>query len=82
MFSLRRTFQQGWFACCLLWTRLVDTFDREDVLVILGLAMLGYGLWAVSHSAALIVPGIVLLWMFVPSRPPFIERAPARRDVR
>lgn len=53
-------------------------FDKEDVLMLIGLALLAGGLWLLSHPAALIVPGIVLLWMFLPARPPFIERAATR----
>lgn len=48
--------------------------DKEDVLMLAGLALLAAGLWLVSHAAALIVPGLILLWIFLPSRPPFVDR--------
>lgn len=60
-------------------TILADAIDKEDVLTLLGLILVASGLWSVSRAAALLVPGAILLWMFVPSRPPFIERAPRER---
>lgn len=56
-------------------------FDKEDVLTLIGLGMLAGGLWQISHAASIAVPGVILLWMFVPPRPPFIER-PATRARR
>lgn len=59
-----------------------DAFDREDVLTLLGLVLVGAGFWrcryALGRPLALIVPGVVLLWMFLPPRPPFFE-APRRQ---
>lgn len=55
-------------------------FDKEDTLTLIGLGLVGGGFWLWSHALALIVPGLLLLWMFLPSRPPFVE--PQRRTPR
>ena len=34
--------------------------EARDGMLVIGLALVGYGLWPMSHSAALIVPGAVL----------------------
>lgn len=54
-----------------------DAIDKEDLLTLVGLLLVASGLWSVSRAAALILPGLILLWMFIPTRPPWIERPPA-----
>ena len=55
----------------------------RGLLGLLGLGALTAGIWMVSRPWALIVAGALLLWMFLPPRPPFIERSSAhdRRPV-
>jgi hypothetical protein len=47
--------------------------DRSDVLVILGLALIAVGFWDLSRPVSLGVPGAVLVWYALPSRPPFLK---------
>lgn len=56
---------------------IADVFDKEDALTLIGLVMVGAGFWLWSKPLALIVPGVILLWIFLPPRPPFVE-APSR----
>ena len=59
----------------------IDTIELGDVLTVLGLVLLGVGLWRVSPAAGLAVPGAVLLFYALPSRPPFILQRPrVRKD--
>lgn len=60
---------------------LVHALDKDDALTLLGLLLVSGGLWAWSHALAAIVPGVILLWVFLPPRPPFVE-APTRSPRR
>ena len=51
-------------------------FGPEEILLIIALLMVAGGCWFVWWPAALIVPGAVLLWLALPSRQPFVYRAP------
>lgn len=46
--------------------------DASDVLVVVGLGLVGVGTWQFSPAAAAIVVGVVVLFYAMPSRPPFI----------
>jgi hypothetical protein len=48
----------------------------EEILLVLGLALLTVGLWPVVGVSALVVPGVVLIWLVLPSRAAFIARPP------
>jgi hypothetical protein len=50
----------------------VSSFDRSDLLVLIGLTLVGAGAWHISKPIAAIVVGAVVLWYGMPSRPPFI----------
>lgn len=50
------------------------TLDRRDVLVLVGLGLIAIGCWCIYWPAAFLVPGAVLLWYALPSRPPFIDK--------
>lgn len=50
--------------------------ERQELGIVIGLAVLCAGLWMVSPAAALVVAGAVLLWMHLPSRTPFVHRPP------
>lgn len=60
---------------------LAHALDKEDALTLLGLLLVSGGLWAWSHPLAVIVPGVILLWMFLPPRPPFVETPTRTRRV-
>ena len=76
---LRKAGRVGARLCGAIAEWVTTSFDKEDVLTLVGLGLVATGLWWLSHAAALIVPGVILLWMFVPSRPPLIERPRERR---
>jgi Na+-transporting methylmalonyl-CoA/oxaloacetate decarboxylase beta subunit len=56
--------------------------ERDDVMILLGLLLVGVGLWRIYQPLALVAIGAVLLWTFLPARPPWIERStkPERRS--
>lgn len=47
--------------------------EPSDAWVLLGLALVAIGLWQVSPPAALVAVGVVLLWVGLPPRPPFVR---------
>jgi uncharacterized membrane protein len=49
--------------------------ELSDVWLILGLTLLAIGLWQVSAAAALAAVGVVLVWIGLPPRPPFMRRS-------
>lgn len=83
---MRHGFAKAWRrttgALQLLARAVGGVFDKEDVLILLGLTLLSGGLWLWSHALALVISGAVLLWMFLPPRPPFVETAPPTRARR
>lgn len=56
------------------WAEIRRSIDRRDALVFLGVGLIAIGCWFVYWPAAFLVPGAVLLWYALPSRPPFIEK--------
>lgn len=56
-----------------LHSLLAAALDKDDAMALIGLVLVAIGLWFVFRPLAFIVPGAVLLWMFLPSRPPWIE---------
>ena len=57
----------------------------DEALLLLGLILLTAGLWPVLHRGALSAPGVVLLWIALPSRTRFVERVeptPAQKRSR
>jgi hypothetical protein len=57
----------------------------DELLLLVALGLITTGLWVVVGIAALIAPGLVLLWIALPSRTGFLVRAseleaPKRRD--
>jgi len=50
----------------------------EEVAIYTALGLIAWGCWQVWPPAAGIVPGVVMLWMYLPPRRPFFtERAPS-----
>ena len=48
----------------------------DDAIVLAGIALIAVGCWEAYRPASFIVPGILLVWYALPTRPPFIEREP------
>lgn len=53
---------------------LANQVGQRELVVIVGLALIAMGLREVSTAAAFAVPGAVLVWMAIPSRPPFFGK--------
>lgn len=51
---------------------IVTGIDRGDMLVLVGLGLVGAGTWQFSPPGAAVAVGVVVLWYAMPSRPPFI----------
>lgn len=49
-----------------------DYVGGREVMIAAGLLLIWWGFREVSPPAALGIPGAVLVWMALPSRPPFI----------
>jgi hypothetical protein len=57
-----------------VWAALADERGRFDVAqagLLVGLGLVWYGLWQVHEPSAFLVPGAILVWLFLPSRPSF-----------
>jgi hypothetical protein len=52
----------------------------EECAIYLALALLGTGCWWIAKPAGLIVPAVVMLWMYVPTRARFVETKPQKKD--
>lgn len=51
----------------------------DDLVLLLALLLLAVGFWQVWTPGAFIVPGLVLLWLVLPSRAPFVTRPPSSK---
>jgi hypothetical protein len=63
-------------------SRIAAIIDVDDLALVGALTLLTVGLWTLVGRSALIVPGVVGVWVTLPSRQPFIVRpsAPERAD--
>lgn len=64
-----------------VWTRVRKAWaalDARDALVGLGLLLIAIGCWSIFPPASFVVPGSVLVWYGLPSRPAFIEKKGGR----
>ncbi len=59
------------------WSALTKAIGVEEALIYTALGLLAAGCWQVWQPGACLVPGAVMLWLYLPSRRPFIERPPA-----
>lgn len=64
------------FAAVWRTVRTQKTIEREEVLFLVSLALVGWSLWDVYRPAAIGVPALFLLWVSLPPRPPFFDREP------
>ena len=53
----------------------LTAIDASDVLVLIGLGLVGAGVWHWSPPGASVAVGVVVLWYALPPRPPFIGGA-------
>lgn len=61
-----------------IWSLLIDEqskqVDVSQLLHLVGLGLVSYGSWLVYEPAGYLAPGLVLVWLTMPSRPPFLRR--------
>lgn len=48
--------------------------DRTSVALLFGLALVSVGLWDAWRPGAFLAPGVVLVWLALPARVPFVMR--------
>ncbi len=59
-----------------LWQALVAAIGLDEIVLALALGLIGLGCWMVWKPGAFLVPGLVLLWLALPPRAPFVNRPP------
>lgn len=57
-----------------------STIDLQQIFYFGAIALLAFGAGSVYVPAGFITAGAILLWNFLPTRPPFFGRPPARRE--
>jgi len=56
------------------WLR--NAFGPDEIAIVLALALVALGCWQCWRPGAALVPGLVLLWLFLPQRSSFFSRPP------
>lgn len=56
-----------------------STLDVQQLFFFGGIALLSMGAAAIYAPAGYLTPGAILLWQFMPTRPPFVVRPPVVR---
>jgi len=64
-----------------LWRALRQAVGVDEVLLAVALGLTTAGIWPWLGFGALTVPGLVLLWMVLPERRPFVGRPGAEASV-
>lgn len=54
---------------------IVSAVGPDEIHFWLGLALLSAGLWMVWAPGACLAPGLVLVWVSLPTRAPFVARS-------
>jgi hypothetical protein len=68
----------AWRALCAVARGVGSEIGRDEMVLVVALGLVGYGLWLTPWKpAAFIGPGLVLLWMALPPRKRFIVRQDA-----
>lgn len=64
------------------WSAITSVVGIDELLIYAAIGLVAKGASMVWAPGAYLVPGIVMLWMYLPQRGSFIARppAPARRD--
>ena len=47
---------------------------RDEVALVVALGLVALGCWDFWRPGAALVPGLVMLWLFLPARRPFVEK--------
>lgn len=64
-----------------LLTALAEAFGADEAMLLIGLCLITVALWPAFGVAALLLPGLIVTWMALPSRTPFVERTPPSTSV-
>lgn len=57
-----------------LWIPLRTHIGFDDLVFLIGLLLIAAGLWWIWWPIAILVPGLLLVWLTLPPRLPFILR--------
>lgn len=63
-----------------VWQAITAVIGADELLVVAGLGLLTAGLWPIVQESALIAPGLVLLWIALPQRTPFLAGQTDKRQ--
>ena len=58
------------------WAMVRAAIGLDEVVVLAALVLIAVGFWQAWRPGAFLVPGLVLLWISLPRRLPFIVRSP------
>lgn len=54
------------------WAALVQADLFEEIGIVIALALIAVGFWWAWRPGAFLVPGLVILWLVLPTRRPFV----------
>lgn len=61
---------------------LVKAIGLDEALILAGMILATCGLWPLVGRLSLVVPALVLLWIALPPRAPFVMRPDKKRSTR
>lgn len=61
---------------------LLSAIGVEEALIYTALGLIAFGCWQVWQPGSFLIPGAVMLFMYLPARRPFIDREPKALVVR
>ncbi len=56
------------------WRAVTTVIGLDEVALLTGLVLVAIGLWDVWRPGAFLTPGVLLIWMTLPTRRAFVER--------
>lgn len=57
------------------WRAVLTIVGADELALSVALVLIVIGLWPLVGRVALLVPGLVLLWIALPARQPFLHRS-------
>lgn len=66
------------------WAALVAALasNAEEIAIYSALALIAVGCWSAWRPGSYLIPGAVMLWMYLPQRSSFIVPTPEKRESR
>lgn len=80
--ALRRFLRSIGVALSSGWAIFTSVVGYEEALIYTALGLIAFGCWQVWQPGSFLVPGAVMLFMYLPARRPFIDREPKALVVR